>query len=303
MRVLKRVMTALSGASAARALGEGPLEAPQGSTVALAAAAGPPTEAETLAREIVALAPRQGMALLARLRGGLAGTLDEFARYQAAEALAAAVYPKYKFSEFGRIFLEDEDFLAFYKRFMDIDNWHSLDRKYTLREMLKLVAHLDGDIVECGAYKGFSAHMMCRALQGSEAQVHLFDSFEGLSEPDVLDGDYWQEGSLKVSEAQLHETLAGFDNYRVYRGWIPERFNEVAERTFRFVHIDVDLYRPTLDSLSFFYPRLQATGIILLDDYGFASCPGAKKAADELFAGKPEQIAMLPTGQAFIIKQ
>ena len=26
-------------------------------------------------------------------------------------------------------------------------------------------------------------------------------------------------------------------------------------------------------------------------------------SADELFAGKPEQIAMLPTGQAFIIKQ
>ena len=303
MSVLKRVMTALSGASAARALGEGPVEAPQGSAAAFATAAGPLAEAETLAREIVALAPGQGTALLARLRDGLAGTLDEFARYQAAEALAAAVYPKYKFSEYSRIFLEDEDFIAFYSRFMDVGNWHSLDRKYTLREMLKLVAHLDGDIAECGAYKGFSAHMICQALQGTPALVHLFDSFEGLPEPEARDGDYWFKGALTVAEEKLHETLAGFDNYRVYKGWIPERFHEVADCRFRFVHIDVDLYRPTYDSLLFFYPRLAPGGIVLLDDHGFRTCPGTREATDEFFADKSERIALLPTGQAFTIKQ
>jgi len=295
MTIFRRVKDAVTGRAEA--------DNPAAQVVSEPRVPSPPDLNIGLLKELMVLAPAEVPKLLETLKNGLAPDADQFTRYQAAEAAVDVIYPKYKFSEFGRIFLEDEDFLAFYRRFMDPGNWHSLDRKYTLNEMLKLVSHLEGDIAECGAYKGFSAHMMCRGVQGSEAQVHLFDSFEGLSEPDVLDGDYWQEGSLKVSEAQLHKTLAGFDNYRVYRGWIPERFNEVAERTFRFVHIDVDLYRPTLDSLSFFYPRLQASGIILLDDYGFASCPGAKKAADELFAGKPEQIAMLPTGQAFIIKQ
>jgi O-methyltransferase len=259
--------------------------------------------AAALAHDIAALAPERAAALLAALKAGLDPGADEFDRYRAAETLAGAVYPKYKFSEYARLFLEDRAFLEFYERYMDPGNWHSLDRKYTLNEMLKLVAHLDGDVVECGCYKGASAYMMCWALQGTAALVHLFDSFEGLPPPEARDGDYWSQGAMAATEDKLHETLTGFNNYRVYKGWIPLRFHEIGERRMRFLHVDVDLYRPTLDSLMSFYPRLQPGGIILLDDYGFATCPGAKEAADEFFAAKPERIAMLPTGQAFIIKR
>jgi len=248
------------------------------------------------------LAPAQMPDILEVLMRGLAPDADESDRFVAAEHVTSIIYPKLKFSEYGRIFLEDEKFLAYYKSIMDPNNWHSLDRKYTLNQFLKLVAHLDGDIAECGAYMGASAQLMCRALEGASAKVHLFDSFEGLSEPGSSDGDYWEKGSLKVNEERLHETLKGFKNYHVYKGWIPERFNEVAEKRFRFIHIDVDIYEPTYESLVFFYPRLEAGGIILLDDHGFASCPGAKKAADEFFDDKKEQIAMLPTGQAMVIK-
>lgn len=261
------------------------------------------TEVVELTRDIAALAPTEIAALLTALKNGLSAGTDEFSRYCAAELLAGAVYPKFKFSEYARLFLEDRQFLAFYESIIEGNNWHSLDRKYTLNELLKLVAHLDGDMVECGCYKGASAHMMCRAVQGTEALVHLFDSFAGLPRPEPRDGDFWSEGVLAATEDQLRQTLAGFDNYRVYKGWIPERFHEVSDRRVRFLHVDVDLYRPTLDALAFFYPRMQPGGIILFDDYGFTTCPGAKQAADEIFADKPERIAMLPTGQAFIIKQ
>lgn len=261
------------------------------------------TLAAALGRDISALAPDSGVALLGRLRDALAGGLDEFGRYQAAEALTIAVYPRYKFSEYGRIFLDDEPFLEYYRRFMDPGNWHSLDRRYTLRELLKLVSHLPGDAAECGAHRGFSSYLICEALQGTDAIVHLFDSFEGLSQPEARDGDYWQRGSLTSAEEVLHETLAGFDNYRAYKGWIPTRFEEVSNRRFRFVHIDVDLYQPTYDSLAFFYPRVERGGIVLLDDHGFRSCPGARAAADAYMSDKPEPIALLPTGQGFFVKR
>jgi len=58
--------------------------------------------------------------------------------------------------------------------------------------------------------------------------------------PRCRDGDYWVKGALAVSEDRLHETLAGFANYRLYKGWIPERFGDVADCRFRFVHLDVD---------------------------------------------------------------
>jgi hypothetical protein len=124
-----------------------------------------------------------------------------------------------------------------------------------------------------------------------------------LAEPLPVDGSYWQKGSLTTVEQALRDTLVGFENYQVYKGWIPERFLEVADLTFRFVHIDVDLFEPTRDSLEFFYPRLASGGILLLDDHGFSTCPGATKAADEFFADKPEQLSLLPTGQAFTIKR
>jgi hypothetical protein len=76
----------------------------------------------------------------------------------------------------------------------------------------------------------------------------------------------------------------------------------VADITFSFVHLDVDLYQPTHDSLAFFYPRMVTGGIIVCDDYGFDSCPGAKKALDDFFRDK-EEIINVPTGQAFVIKK
>jgi O-methyltransferase len=256
-----------------------------------------------LTAEIQKLAPEAAEQLLFTLSNGLAPQAKEFDRYIAAEALTTAIYPKYKFSEFARSYLEDEVFLAYYKRFMDAGNWHSLDRKYTLNELLRQVEHIRGDIAECGAYKGVSAFLMCQALSDSPSLVHLFDSFEGLAEPLPVDGSYWKKGSLSTGEQALRDTLVGFENYRVYTGWIPERFLDVADLTFRFVHVDVDLFEPTRDSLEFFYPRLASGGILLLDDHGFSTCPGATKAADEFFADKPEQLSRLPTGQAFTLKR
>jgi O-methyltransferase len=89
-----------------------------------------------------------------------------------------------------------------------------------------------------------------------------------------------------------------------HRGWIPERFDEVKDLQFAFVHVDVDLHEPTRDSLVYFYERLVPGGILLCDDYGSAACPGAKQAFDELIADKPERsVIHLPTGQGFIVKR
>jgi len=261
-----------------------------------------PHRIASLVSELQQLAPQHFEYLLSQILNAVRGDATDIDRYNAAEALAAAVYPKFKFSEYGRLFLEDEAFLDYYRRFMDPGNWHSLDRKYTLDQLLKVVADLDGDMAECGTYRGASAYRMCLALGKSGKIAHLFDSFEGLSAPGKWDGDYWAIGALRTPEASLREALAEFENYRVYKGWIPERFEEVADGRFSFVHIDVDLYQPTLDSLEFFYPRTVDGGVIVMDDYGFVTCPGAKRAADEFFCSKPEPLVMLTTGQALVLK-
>jgi len=228
---------------------------------------------------------------------------DDRSRYVLAEALVRQIYPRYKFSEFGRLIDYDVDFIEYYERYCGTVNYHALDRKYTLDQLMKLVSAVEGDTVECGAFKGASSYLICRRIAGSKKTHHIFDSFEGLSKPGPEDGSHWHGGEMASDEAMIRGTLRDFDCVVYHKGWTPEKFHEVEDRRFSFIHIDVDLYQPTLDSLAFFYPRTTSGGIILGDDYGFITCPGQKKAMDLFFSDKLEEIVALPTGQGFVIKR
>ena len=74
--------------------------------------------------------------------------LTEHQRYFLAERLAWAAYPKYRFSDYGSLHLEDREFIEVYKETAHPGTWHSLDRKYLVNEMLKFVERLPGDFVE-----------------------------------------------------------------------------------------------------------------------------------------------------------
>ncbi len=184
------------------------------------------------------------------------------------------------------------------------------DRCYVLFNAAQGISPLSGDIAECGSRKGKSARFILEGLGDlSQRTFHIFDSFEGLSKPAQQDrkvsGDtVWKSGDLATSQDVLLNNLDRFRNtISIRKGWIPERFSDVHERHFVFVHIDVDLYQPTRDSLEFFYDRMVPGGVIICDDYGSSSCPGAKKAFDEFFADRPEVLFHLPTAQALIVKR
>lgn len=226
----------------------------------------------------------------------------EYLQFAVAKRVSSLIYPKYKFSDYGRLFLDDHGYKNYYDAHVAKHNYHSYDRKYTLDQLMKIVALIDGDTVECGAYEGASSFLMCRRIEGSGRRHHVFDSFEGLSAPRAEDGGHWAEGDLSCGEEAVREKLREFACVVYHKGWIPSQFGEVSDCRFAFVHIDVDLYQPTLESLSFFYDRLTRGGVILCDDYGFVTCPGAKLAMDDFFKDKPEEIVGLSTGQGLVIK-
>lgn len=260
-------------------------------------------EAKSIFKEIVELWELEKEEILAH-------TLEtdeialEYKKYKTAELLSELIYPSYKFSEFGRLYLNENDYNEYYQKVMDTRNWHSYDRKYNLKELLKQVNNLPGDIVECGVYKGASAILMCEAAKLKQnTTVYLFDSFEGLSKPESVDGRYWEEGRFEIDLKELSNNLRGYNNYKIYQGWIPNKFYHVNSKNFKFIHIDVDLYSPTLNSLEFFYPRLNHGGLILLDDYGFYSCPGAKRAVDQFCSENGIEVSTISSGQGLIIKK
>lgn len=218
---------------------------------------------------------------------------------------SAGIFGDFPISEDHKAWRQDKAFLHDYHR-LSPDNPYSQDRKWVLREFVRFSNQYSGDLAECGCYEGASAFFMAQAsVHGS---LCLFDSFQGISEPGIIDHNkeqnvsQWVKGDLYSSEESLRNALAGIDSIYIFPGWIPHRFNEVTERKFRVVHIDVDLYQPTRDSLEFFYPRMCKGGVIVMDDYGFLTCPGARAAADEYAQKNNIHIMHLPTGQGIITK-
>jgi predicted O-methyltransferase YrrM len=196
----------------------------------------------------------------------------------------------------------DQQFTAYLERFGELTEFNA-DRRWNLTQLMKLVEKVPGDIVECGVHIGSSAYAMCWTFErmGQRRTYHGFDSFEGLSPPGVNDGTHWEAGSLTSPESVARTNLAEYD-VNLYRGWIPDRFDEVVGRPIAVTHIDVDLEEPTRQSLDFFYPRIAPGGLIVIDDYGAATCPGATLAVDRYMADKPEPVISLASAGAFIIK-
>ena len=179
----------------------------------------------------------------------------------------------------------------------DTDNFFKQGRHYLLQQMLEYALSVSNslNVAECGCWKGHSSYLIADILAQNEfsGEFCIFDSFSGglsdkqeedeNSRVNMTDEEIREEKQhFSSTEEDLHKTLSDFNFYKLFRGWIPERFNEVENYSFSFVHIDVDLYQPILDSLNFFYPRLCEGGVVVIDDYGFTQFPGAKKAV-ELF--------------------
>ena len=192
-------------------------------------------------------------------------------------------------------------------------------RRYRLMQLIELLdstAKVDGLVVECGCFLGLSSYMLCSRLRARApafdgSGYHIFDSFKGLSEPTADDEipDDWdnaenlrkmtRSGYFAASLAVVKNNLATFSGITYHPGWIPLIFATMPEASYRFVHVDVDLYDPTLDALNYFYPRLSPGGLIVSDDY---SWPGAQMAIDEFCAEHRVALRTNEVGQAIIGK-
>lgn len=225
---------------------------------------------------------------------------DKYFRYSILTRIINFIYPKMIHTEYWKIFLTDKFFLSYFKKF-EWNNYNSFDRKYTLLQFLKLIKNLKWDTVECWVFKWATSYLILKNIDKNKKH-HIFDSFEWLSLPKSIDWTHWQKNSLSCSLDYVKKNLSDFENVAYHKWWIPYKFEDVKDVIFSFVHIDVDLYQPTKDSLDFFYSRLEKWGIIICDDYWFSTCPWAKKAVDEFILKEWIDLLDLTTWQAIIIK-
>ena len=59
---------------------------------------------------------------------------------------------------------------------------------------------------------------------------------------------------------------------------LDDQLKKISNLKYSFVHLDFDLYKPTVDAIKFITPRLEKNVIILVDDYNFINQEGVKWA-------------------------
>jgi len=158
-----------------------------------------------------------------------------------------------------------------------------------------------GAFVECGVWRGGSAIVMGVAARKANPvpPLHLFDSFEGLPEPDANDGvqaakySDGKAGGKLVSIAKCDASLeyvksalfghAGLSPADVvfHQGWFQNTLPAEAKSIgpISVLRLDGDWYASTKICLEHLYPLLSRDGIVILDDYFLWE--GCKKATEE----------------------
>lgn len=169
----------------------------------------------------------------------------------------------------------------------------SEERMYNIQQFAKAALKHGNIAAEFGVYTGYTTRM----LLDMGFDVIAFDSFSGIKGSG--ENDIMQDGEFSVEDV-LAETFERITGAYIVAGTLPDTLEGRDDR-FNFVHLDLDVYEPTLAVLRHVYPRMLRGGVIVLDDYGYHITPGIKKAVDEFVAESGAKFIYLTSGQGVII--
>ncbi|MBI1832250.1 MAG: class I SAM-dependent methyltransferase [Planctomycetes bacterium] len=188
-------------------------------------------------------------------------------------------------------------------------------KSYTMTSVERVVAlcqsiaylhnhRIAGDIVECGVWRGGSmmaAALALLSLDSTTRQLHLYDTFTGMTPPAPVDVD-WQgrsardvlrdssaEGDLARGRCPLQNVKSAmmltrypWEKMLFIQGPVEKTIPQHLPNKIALLRLDTDWYESTYHELEHLYPRLVEGGVLIVDDYGHWQ--GAKKAVDQYFA-------------------
>ncbi len=177
---------------------------------------------------------------------------------------------------------------------------------YSLFHNIKYIVEnaIPGDIVECGVWRGGCSMLMALALKyfgDTNRQLYLYDTYDGMTEPDDIDIDFdgvsqkkvWlegQKGNGKMAfggtaehvKTNMQQTSYPESQMHFIAGDVCDTIPGTMPESIALLRLDTDWYKSTLHELTHLYPLLTPGGVLIIDDYGW--CKGARQATDEFFA-------------------
>ena len=169
---------------------------------------------------------------------------------------------------------------------------------YHLDEVFK--NNINGDIVELGCNVGTTSLYIREWLNKykSSKMFHVYDSWEGL--PKKLDCDVglgdrqFVEGQCKTSKESFIKNFTARNLVlpEIHSGWFKEIPDDEYPDKICFAFLDGDFYSSIMDSLNKIYHKMVKGGIIIIDDCGWNTLPGCKKAVEDFLQDKEEKLEL-----------
>lgn len=167
------------------------------------------------------------------------------------------------------------------------DDPRRMNLERAMREIYR--NNIPGEIAEFGVYEGDFAKWM--NLCFPEKNLYLFDTFSGFDDRDIDDFEmklsgrrlsYGKfEGNANKREKLVLEKMSYDNVVHIKKGYFPDSTYDMEEIRYSFVHIDVDLYKPTKAGLEYFWPRMSPGGYIFCHDLQAPTFPAARIAIKE----------------------
>lgn len=154
----------------------------------------------------------------------------------------------------------------------------------------------EGDFVELGCYKGDTSLLLAEILKGTDKQLYIYDSFEGLPEKGEKDesvaGENFKGGELYVTKREVKERFlrANLPVPVIKKAWFNELTGADLPEKIAFAFLDGDFYESIKDSLKLVEGKVVKGGAIVVHDYNNPALPGVAKAVDEWLVGKGYKI-------------
>lgn len=173
--------------------------------------------------------------------------------------------------------------------------------------------NVDGSFVETGTWTGgASAYALLSMMRNNEIREYWgFDSFEGMPEPTVEDGNHGKEwigdDSSVINNADREACLSfllgtGYDSRKInlIKGWFEDSLPKSKDLIgpIAILRLDGDFYDSTKIAMDELYPLVVKGGIVIIDDYGYFE--GCRKAIHE--CAPDQDILFAEDGVRYFVK-
>lgn len=195
-------------------------------------------------------------------------------------------------------------------------NFRQMGNFYYLARMVERIKGVEGSIVECGVGRGrtFLAFAYLISAEKKGRMLWGFDSFAGFPEPAAEDrslrnpkkGEWSGTGPDDILRILKRAGMNPSDiakQIKIVPGFLEESLRKYNGGKIAILHLDADLYEAYRTALNELFPQVTDKGLVLFDEYGHPNWPGAKKAVDEYFNGKPYKVEYdEPSGKYYVVK-